>query len=94
MPTCLERKLPQAATDVSRVRIAVTETARENAVERVRQEGDQAVAGASWRRNEKVVVVKDDEDEAAAALSDPGYASEHVHVLTRDPEWHRPRLRN
>jgi len=94
MPTCLERKLPQAATDVSRVRIAVTETARENAVERVRQEGDQAVAGASWRRNEKVVVVKDDEDEAAAALSDPGYASEHVHVLTHNPEWYRPRLRN
>jgi histidinol dehydrogenase len=33
----------------------------------------------------KVVVVKDDEDEAAAALSDE-YASEHIHVLTRDPE--------
>ena len=54
MPTRrVKQKPPQAATDVSRVRAAVTETARENAVERVRQEGDQAVAGASWRRNEK-----------------------------------------
>ena len=51
----------------------------------------QAVAGASWRANGQVVVVKD--DEAAVALADE-HASEHVHVLTRDPEWYRQRLRN
>jgi histidinol dehydrogenase len=81
MPTYLEQKRTQAATDVSHVRAAETETARENAVERMRQKGNQAVAGASWRR--KSLVVKDDEDKAAAALSDE-YASEHVHVCTRD----------
>jgi sulfopropanediol 3-dehydrogenase len=51
----------------------------------------QAVAGASWRANGQVVVVEG--DEAALALADE-YASEHVHVLTRNPEWYRQRLRN
>ena len=50
-----------------------------------------AVAGASWRANGQVVLVEDDEE--ALALADE-CASEHVHVLTRDPEWYRQRLRN
>jgi len=51
----------------------------------------QAVAGASWRANGQVVAVEDDEE--ALALADE-FASEHVHVLTRNPEWYRQRLRN
>ncbi len=49
------------------------------------------VAGAAWRINGEVAVV--DDDEAAAALADE-YASEHVHVVTRDPEWYCRRLHN
>ena len=51
----------------------------------------QAVASASWRANGEVVVVQDAEE--AAALADK-YASEHLHVHARDPEWYRQRLRN
>jgi sulfopropanediol 3-dehydrogenase len=49
------------------------------------------VAAASWRKRGEVALVED--AEAALALADE-YASEHVQVLTRDPEWYRQRLRN